>query len=194
MRTAAAPAAGRTAEAGEHDGRRGGRRQAEREERHQRPRRGGVVRGLGAGDALDGTRAELSGRRATLPLERVREKGRHHRRPPAAPRAESRGPAAQPRLPRARTIRRGDIHSEPRDRPRAARVTPVKPRRRTAPPPPRTTDRDYRDAMPSRSGGISNVNRATPVSRLIPMRPSRSTSRRLSGRAAPTPPRPRRRR
>jgi hypothetical protein len=48
-------------EAREHHRGSGRRRQAEREQRHQRAGGGGVVGGFGAGDALDGAVAELSG-------------------------------------------------------------------------------------------------------------------------------------
>ena len=71
---------------GQQNRRRGGRRQAEREQRHERAGRGCVVGGLRSCDPFDGAVAELARIARQPPLDRVREE----RRDLGAARAEAR--------------------------------------------------------------------------------------------------------
>ena len=87
---------------GQQHRRRRRRGQPERQQRHQHARGGGVVRGLGTGDALDRAVAELLRVFAQPLFDHVGHEGRDHRSA-ARQHAERKpdGRAAQPRLPRS---------------------------------------------------------------------------------------------
>ena len=87
-------------ERGQHHRRRGVGGQTQRQHRHQRARRRGVVGRLRAGDALDGTLAELLGVLGQLLLGDVAQEGRQFGATGRQrPEREPEGGATQPRLP-----------------------------------------------------------------------------------------------
>ena len=163
-------------EAGQHDRRRRRGRQAERQQRHQRARRGGVVGGLRAGDALDGALAEFFRMLRKAPFGGVGEEGRNlgaAGRHGADREADRR--AAQPGLPGAPPVLAASSMTEPltgsifssRGRMRGSD------RERLADGEERHRERRHLDAV-EEIGHAEGAARACPVSWSMPISPSAS--------------------